>query len=138
MSVLHSKSYSFPYIYSKVFKFVTKNRLIPFYNGYELNFDVSYELSELINILTTVTDMLTVEQYTEYLARFGVDVVFGITENRSVACFYFRQKYEDGCNYKVHDISFIYETNTIIFSVDYIRHRHEPKIEPSFAGYFIK
>ncbi len=135
MSVLHSKSYSFPYIYSKVFKFVTKNRLIPFYNSYQSNDDVSYEL---INILTAVTDMLTVEKYTEYLARFDVDVVFGIMDNRSVACFYFRQKYCDECNYKVHDISFIYEKNVIFFSVDYTRYRHKPKIEPSFSGYFIK
>lgn len=135
---LLQKSYKFPYIYSKFFEIVTNNRLFPFYNDYELNVNVKYELAELFTILTTDTSILTIEQYAEYISRFGIDVVFGIMENRSVACFYFRQKYCDECNYKVHDISFIYETNTIIFSVDYTRYRHEPKIEPGFAGYFIK
>lgn len=137
-NILFKKTYHFPYIYAKVFELMTNNRLIPFYNDYQLNEDNKYDLNALYDMLNSHDFDLSVEQYTTYLSLFGIDVVFGIMENRSVACFYFRQKYCDDCNYKVHDISFIYETNTTIFSVDYTRYRNEPKIEPRFAGYFIK
>lgn len=135
--IVHKKCYRFPYLHRKFVELTMSNRIIPFCNDFYMNEPYKSQLTELCNSLK-IPGSLTQDDYISFALYYDIEVVFGLFENKNAICIHFKEgTYSDGCNYKMHFVSFDSNDN-MVFSIDFCRYKYFPEITQHATDHLIR